>query len=84
MPRCFATSSSQLYRISALTFKLVTAITVQTRDGSHVFRNSTHVVDGLQLIHVFSSFGVVHFQRFLCGSSCTGGKDPHQLGTGIS
>ena len=28
----------------------------------------------------FPAFGVVHFQRFPCGSSCTDSNDPQQLG----
>ena len=42
------------------TFKLVTGITFQTRDGSHV---STHIVDGLQLMKLVTDSV---FLEFIC------------------
>ena len=86
---------SQHYRISALPFKLVTAITLQTRDESYVFRilfTSLMVCNSIKFVvdsaffefMCFPAFGVVHFQRFPCGRSCTDCNDPLQLGTRIS
>ena len=90
MPRCFATSTSQHRRISALTFKLVTAVTFHTRDGCHVVRMTTHIVDSLQVIQIRDGLYswnsnafqlcVVHFQL----PTFPTWNDPYQLGKGIS